>query len=341
MDVKERCQGCLVGGAAGDALGYEVEFDGLKQIKAHFGKNGITEYVLHNGNALISDDTQMTLFTAEGVLRAENNTVESCRDAIAQAYKEWDLTQYNRYPLPEQKTADSRLLHVPELFCPRAPGNTCLSAIKAGCHGSVASPINNSKGCGGVMRVAPIGLYLPAAKMSPDDCDRLGAEAAALTHGHDLGWLPAAMLVHMVRRLTHEEVNMHTAAASGISAMMRLFPEAAHLRDFIKLMDYAVRLADSSADKEDAIFQIGEGWVGDEALAVALFCAIRFENDFAGGIIAAVNHNGDSDSTGAIAGNLLGARLGLSGIPEQFRTNLELYDLMLEMGAELSLESGA
>ena len=59
---------CLIGGAAGDALGYLVEFLDGKSIFQKYGKNGITEYSLVNGVAEISDDTQMTLFTANGLL---------------------------------------------------------------------------------------------------------------------------------------------------------------------------------------------------------------------------------------------------------------------------------
>ena len=70
--VQDRIRGCLIGGAAGDALGYAVEFATLDYILERFGKNGITGYVRDPGGglALISDDTQMTMFTAEGVLRA-------------------------------------------------------------------------------------------------------------------------------------------------------------------------------------------------------------------------------------------------------------------------------
>ena len=64
----DRFRGCLIGGAAGDALGYEVEFKNEGQIFSRYGERGITKYELHNGKALISDDTQMTLFTATGLL---------------------------------------------------------------------------------------------------------------------------------------------------------------------------------------------------------------------------------------------------------------------------------
>ncbi|MCR4602543.1 MAG: ADP-ribosylglycohydrolase family protein, partial [Prevotella sp.] len=65
---KDLVRGSLIGGAAGDALGYPIEFCSYKSIVASKGKDGITEYELMHGVAEISDDTQMTLFTANGML---------------------------------------------------------------------------------------------------------------------------------------------------------------------------------------------------------------------------------------------------------------------------------
>lgn len=63
MEMKDidRYRGCLLGGAAGDALGYAVEFLDDAAIFSRYGEKGITEYTLRNGVAEISDDTQMTL----------------------------------------------------------------------------------------------------------------------------------------------------------------------------------------------------------------------------------------------------------------------------------------
>lgn len=70
MKDLDKYRGCLVGGAAGDALGYPVEFLTEQAILARYGQEGITGYELKNGTAEISDDTQMTLFTATGLLLA-------------------------------------------------------------------------------------------------------------------------------------------------------------------------------------------------------------------------------------------------------------------------------
>lgn len=227
-------------------------------------------------------------------------------------------------------------MNVPELFLARAPGNTCLSAINAGCYGTVEKPINDSKGCGGVMRVAPVGMYFGDSRMAPLAIDLMGADVAALTHGHEMGYIPAAMLVHIVRLVSHNDtITLKDAVLDSKTAMERLFPEAKELPGFLKLIDKAVELSESDLADLDAIHKLGQGWVGDEALAIAIYCALKYDHDFDKALIAAVNHSGDSDSTGAITGNILGAYLGLSGIPKKYTENLELVDVLTELADDL------
>lgn len=100
-------------------------------------------------------------------------------------------------------------------------------------------------------------------------------------------------------------------------------------------MNKAVKLAGKNINDLDAIYELGEGWVAEETLAIAVYCALKYENDFEKAIITSVNHNGDSDSTGAVTGNIIGAYLGMNAIPEKFLTNLELKDVISEIAADL------
>jgi ADP-ribosylglycohydrolase len=100
-------------------------------------------------------------------------------------------------------------------------------------------------------------------------------------------------------------------------------------------MKKAVSLSQSSIDDIEAIHSLGEGWVAEETLAIAIYCALKYSNNFKSAIIASVNHNGDSDSTGAVTGNILGAYLGLSAIPKQHLQNLELRDIIFELADDL------
>ena len=149
----------MIGGAVGDALGYPVEFMNYSQIVHRFGESGITRYVLnHNGVAEISDDTQMTLFTANGFLFALTRYATygalgaSPADYIRSSYIEWLQTQTGEIDYTEQHY--NWIREVKELHARRAPGMTCLSAIQQLAKGEKV--INKSKGCGGIMRVAPV-----------------------------------------------------------------------------------------------------------------------------------------------------------------------------------------
>jgi pimeloyl-ACP methyl ester carboxylesterase len=108
-------------------------------------------------------------------------------------------------------------MDIPALWHPRAPGRTCMNAIDGGDPGRIDHPINSSKGCGGVMRAAPAGLI---SQKKPMNAAILGAETAALTHSHDLGWLPGAMLGHMVAELVSvEKLPMEQAARNALFAL--------------------------------------------------------------------------------------------------------------------------
>lgn len=332
-------RGCLIGGAAGDALGYPVEFLDKREISGRYGPSGITSYELVGGVAQISDDTQMTLFTATGLLLGTTRGMTrgimgSYPSYVARCYGDWLRTQTKQYPLNTEGSY-SWLVNIPGLFDRRAPGNTCLSALRSGKMGTIDEPINDSKGCGGVMRVAPVGLYFTPEDQQVENTDLVGAEVAAITHGHELGYIPAAALTHTISLLAHEAVSIEDAVVSAIDATKGLFPDARNLSTFVNVMEEAVELAHENIDDLDAIHSLGEGWVAEETLAIAAYCAIKHPDDFEAALVAAVNHNGDSDSTGAVTGNIMGASLGLSGIPGKFIENLELKDVILEVADDL------
>jgi len=339
----DKYRGCLLGGAAGDALGYAIEFDREEAIAARYGSRGIRDYQLdERGLAPFSDDTQMTLYTANSLLcslaalsahamvsPAALTTYAPAQ--MAQFYVEWMYTQVSPYPLAEPKAWISSL---PELFASRAPGVTCMNACEAMANGAKA--VNNSKGCGGIMRMAPVGLINTCPSFSGVELQRLGAQLAELTHCHELGWMPAGVFAHIVSLLSHDEASsVREAATQVLNTLPEAFPNAHYLGQLQELLRYTLRLADSDMPDLEAIHALGEGWVAEEALAIGLLCSLRHEDDFAGAITSAVNHGGDSDSTGAIAGNIVGAHLGLAGIPQRYLEHLELRDTISKIADDL------
>ena len=356
---RDAIRGCLVGGAVGDALGYAVEFLSENSIFIRYGEDGITEYDLDpkTGKAVISDDTQMTLFTANGLLFWETRwnmrgNGAKPRNYVETAYLDWLTTQeipfdtFSKFPRENYASGISWLLDVPELFKRRAPGNTCLAALEkarmSNCpeEDYIRHPRNKSKGCGGVMRVAPVALRLqPSMKLPIRRIDWEAAQIAAITHGHPLGYMPAAVFSHIVTRIVFpdgERMPLKEIVFEARDEARRLFERFDHVTDLAKLIDLAVELSENEEDDLSNIHRLGEGWVAEEALAIAIYCALKYQNDFSKGITASVNHKGDSDSTGAIAGNILGAWLGLDRIDEKWKKDLELYDVILEIADDLT-----
>ena len=336
-----KVKGCLVGGAAGDALGYAVEFMSESAIFGTYGESGITEYRLDgSGRALISDDTQMTLFTACGLLFGETRGKlrgigVNPAHCVAAAYNDWLLTQRISFEQRGNQKHYTWLWNVPELFSPRAPGNTCLSALSNRANVFDGRARNNSKGCGGVMRVAPIALLCDKAYIRA--IAKEAASIAAITHGHPLGCIPAAAVAYVIHRCVYDErgLSLLQIAEEARDAVADMYKDEPCAADFTKLFNKAIRLSQNGKADLDNIHALGEGWVADEAFAIALYCALRYHDDFDKCIIAAVNHKGDSDSTGAIAGNILGAWLGYDAIGEKWKKNLELIDVTEDIAADL------
>lgn len=254
---------------------------------------------------------------------------------ISLCYRDWLLTQFGQFPLKNDKPV-SPLMDIKELYSDRAPGGTCIYAIREGASGTIENPINDSKGCGGIMRVAPVGLFFDSQKMNIQQIDKLGADVSALTHGHPLGWLPDAAFVHIIAKIVHEDFSVADAVADMQLSIKEQFGHFDDTTYMMELVDRAVELAGKAENNKAAIIKLGEGWVAEETLAIAIYCALKYHDDFEQAMIAAVNHDGDSDSTGAVAGNILGASLGIAGIPDKFIKNLELKDVIIKMAEDLA-----
>lgn len=327
-DRKNRIIGSLIGGAIGDALGYQIEF------KRNIKEKEVTKY--ENDFGIISDDTQMTLFTANGLLwRETRGTMRGIAalppDAVYEAYLDWLDTQNNT---DNHKNKISWIKDIKELNVPRAPGNTCISALSSGTKGTIDNPINNSKGCGGIMRIAPLGLYM----RNPEFAGKYAAEISALTHGHPLANIPSYVFATMIYFILNEKLNIEEALIKSIKQFKEKFNvyDKQNNKYFENLIDKAIKLSKENISDIEAIKELGEGWVAEEAFAIAIYSCLKYQDDFANAIICAVNHDGDSDSTGAIAGNIMGVYLGYNSIPKYYIDNLELKDLIYEIAEDLS-----
>lgn len=299
----ERAQAILFGLALGDALGWPTEFLKLPRIKAAYGPAGIIEPPTP---ALYTDDTQMTIALAEGLLEAG---VDADLDMQMESVGRWFVNWSH--------SADNN----------RAPGNTCMAGVRRYESGMAwrESGIANSKGCGSAMRVGAIGyLY-------QHDEARLREVAVAsgiITHGH-----PAAV-----------------AASVGAAYLVKLALDGVPPREFARrLLAFTDGISDEFdgailrvghtlgwIDEEAALKHIGEGWVGEEAVALALYCVLRYPGDYTACVRRAANSDGDSDSIACIAGGIMGARLGLEAIPAAWRARCENADYLASLGVRMA-----
>lgn len=338
IEARGRFRGCLLAGAVGDALGAPIEFLSLDAIRRRFGPRGIQEYAEAYGRrGAITDDTQMTLFTAEGLIRAYvrwcGRGMCSVPGVVSHAYRRWLVTQDGPGAAKDNEL-DGWLTEVSALHSRRAPGNTCLAALRG--LGSFGDPANNSsKGCGGVMRVAPVGMFLAGAQLSKSGASlnipafELGVELAALTHGHPTGQLASGLFADVIARVLLGSP-LPEAVRLGLEELRR----HPHHEETSELVEHALKLAESDQGSEFIPASLGQGWVAEEALAMSLYCAL-VAPDLESGLRLAVNHGGDSDSTGSIAGNLLGAILGETAIPRRWLQELELRDEIAQMADDL------
>ncbi len=335
--VEAYFQGCLLAGAVGDALGAPVEFMSIDRIRSEFGETGLTDYAEAYGRlGAITDDTQMTLFTAEGLIlskvRQEYAGDQGIIDAGYHALLRWLYTQemtIQEHLIQNYGTCsivDGVLTGHKALFSLRAPGNSCLSSLKSGKMGTMGDAVNDSKGCGGVMRMAPAGLMFD----DPEKAFHFGCRLAALTHGHPTGFLAAGTFSAIISLILSG-----APLVEAIEESVRILKSYKGHQETQRAIGDAVDVVGKQPPEPETIENLGAGWIAEEALAISLFCSLTAQDDFEKGLLLSVNHSGDSDSTGSITGNIMGALYGLDSVPERWLAPLELRSLITDTAMDL------
>lgn len=299
----DKFEAVLFGLALGDALGWRTEFKKLPEIKQIYGQQGIQE---PPDPALYTDDTQMSIALAEGLLDAGIDAdLDTQLNAVGKRFVAWMHSEDNN----------------------RAPGNACMTGVR---HFEEGIPwrhagVAHSKGCGSAMRVASIGCLYQHDERRLHEV----AEASGLiTHGH-----PAAVAASIAAAYA---VKLALDAVPVSDYLPRIMTFVAGISDEFDNAVYHVGHAGAWTDEEAALRYIGEGWVGEEAVALALYCIIRYPDDYVACMRRAANTNGDSDSIACIAGGIMGARLGLAAIPQDWRERCENRVYLSELAARMA-----
>ncbi|HUX98047.1 MAG TPA: ADP-ribosylglycohydrolase family protein [Candidatus Deferrimicrobium sp.] len=290
--------------ALGDALGKPVEFKHLWRIKEDYGSQGITDLPR---NSLWTDDTEMTFAVARALIKSHQLTIEEISTQIAEEFVVW--------------------LDNPGF----KPGNTCLRGAiyyqNSPTKDWRKSGLTTSKGCGSATRVAPIGLFF-------SDLDKLyqvAYNSSLITHAHPTALAAAVGAAYLVRlALNRTEINLWPEKVKTFVEKVEAFGRT----EFCNAIDRAVQGLNIS-NTEEAIRSIGKGWIGEEAVAIALYCCLKYPSpdDFKKMLILAVNHDGDSDSTGCIAGGIMGALHGYDALGH------EMHEWMTRLREPARIES--
>ncbi len=339
-DRRDRVRGCLLGGAVGDALGAPVEYRNSKDIIADHGPDGLRDFVpLHGTLGAITDDTQVMLFASEALLRARvlSYGYRSFHPPtlMRNALRRWFMTQRMNGPLPDHlDTARGWLLDIPGLWVQRHPDKVTVIALRKAGLGTPEEAITDSSGSGGMARCAPAGMFYQ------DDPYRLGCELMAITHGHPHGVVAGGYMASIIGQLMHG-MSIQVAVEATISRGMYALGQNAVQTTVRYAVERAgqVRFAGINPTWFD-IEEIGDGKLAQDALALALYCALSHPEptpeSFERAVALAVNHSGCSSTVGALTGQILGTMHGVAVIPPRWLEQLELRDVIEEMAEDLA-----
>lgn len=337
---QDQIYGCLLGAAAGDALGFCVEELTLEDIHEKYGPDGFQGYDTVNGFATISSHTQLTMFTANGLLfgatrGATRGVMAPYVQYLEAAYRDWSKTQhYGGWKNWEK--CYCWLCSLEPLYSRRNPEPAVIYALDRPHAGTIDESVNRSQGPNATARCIPIGLFFDPTETPPAEICLLGAESAALTHGDPLGFLPAAYLTDLLNRIVYRKPESFRSVLKRTrAAMTRCFGgRFAQVRLLDHKLDWAETIAETSTPPAEVLSQ-QRPTDAATILACACYICLKYPGDYDRGIVAAVNHSGLSSALGAVVGALLGAQVGVEGIPEFYLEPLEFRDTITELASDL------
>ncbi|ATW49062.1 ADP-ribosylglycohydrolase family protein [Streptomyces xantholiticus] len=333
QDFRARVRGALLGGAIGDALGACVSGLTIDEIRAEHGPEALTDLTPVNGRrGAVTAATQLTLFTVDGLIRAQVRRDTGAWHPptdVHRAYLRWAATQ--RDWGPDERRKDNGWLACEEwLYSRRNPSRDTLTGLGDENMGTLQTPKNpTARDAGALVRSAPFGLLVG---WEPQLVCQLAVECAAQTHGHPTAYLSAGAFAVIVHGLARGE----TLDGSVQRALAQLASRPGHqpVTDALKQALGAVRQGIPSPAR---VASLGEAHLAEDALAIAVYCALVGE-DIRHGLRLAVNHDGPSEVTGAVCGALLGALHGETALPPAWLCELEGRPTLLEIADDFAME---
>ncbi|MCP3820323.1 ADP-ribosylglycohydrolase family protein [Streptomyces sp. A3M-1-3] len=333
QDFRSRVRGTLLGGAVGDALGAGAADLTFEEIRAAHGPEGITDFAPAYGRrGAVTAATQLTLFTVDGLIRAQVRRDTGAWHPptdVHRAHLRWAATQRDWGP-DERRKDNGWLAREEWLYARRDPSHACLTGLGDEILGTLDRPKNpTARDAGALVRSAPFGLLVgwePALVL------QLAVECAAQTHGHPTAYLSAGALALIVHGLARGE-SLDGSVQRALSALASR-PGHQPVTDALKHALGAVR---QGMPSPALVESLGDGRVAEDALAIAVYCALVGE-DVRHGLRLAVNHSGASVATGAVCGALLGVLHGETALPPAWLAELEGRGTVLELADDFAME---
>jgi ADP-ribosylglycohydrolase len=321
----DQVRGGFLGLAIGDAMGHPTEFvESVREIRERWGEKGVVDLMPAGRHpaGTFTDDTQMTIAVARALVRAGHRSLDEMMTVLGKEFVAWARSPENN----------------------RAPGGTCLAGCRALEEGESwkEAGVGKSKGCGAAMRAAPIGLYFA------DDIDtmiRVAAAQSSLTHRHPTGiassvaaaapvaWVLREKKLDGVLAFTRACVEKLDAELLKSVGCVPDFADAIGAREMLAALDATEAALDKETD--DVCSLLGGAWIGEEAVATALWCTLKARGDFREAVLRGANSSGDSDSIACIAGSIAGTLGGIAAIPPAWIDRVEKRQLLDDLAKAL------
>ena len=299
---QDRFRGCLLGLAAGDALGTTLEFRPPGSFEPIDDMVGGGPFGLRPGQW--TDDTSMALCLATSLVECGGF------DAGDQ------MRRYVRWMQDGYLSSTGSCFDI---------GNTVLGALSRFLrHGDpyAGSTEPRTAGNGSLMRLAPVPMFFAS---DAAEAIAMAADSSRTTHGAqeavDSCRYYAGLLVGALRGEDKDAL-----LAPGYSPVAGLWESE-------PLVEKIARIADGSFKHRNPPEIRGTGYVVD-ALEAALW-AFQHSDDFRKGALLAVNLGDDADTTGAIYGQIAGAHYGAESIPAAWRTKLTMLTEITSLADQL------
>lgn len=331
------CKGCLLGLAAGDALGLSVDRLSLAEIRANYGPDGILGYDLRNGAAVVSSHTQLAAYACNGLLLAltrgtARNGAVPYSGYLAHALREWARMQQ-----PSAGKPACWISHMPEFRARRClDAHTC-QALYSGQLGSMSKPSNTDNGSGALAAAVAVGLFFDASRLQPHALGILGAQAVAIAHGAPEAFLCGAFLSYTIAGIVQDRDipiwQQFLFSAQAVSDQFsHRFPEAEALRQQVERIVSAAQRGSGNIPGEMERLTCGSAL---QVLLGSVYACVVSGGDFEQALTIAVNHSGRSSAVGALTGAVLGAHLGEEALPEFYTESLTAGVVLGQLAEDL------